>query len=60
MKQFARDHEQLLRKLVDIVVYVLVYGMVASVPALIFSAFWFNDGDLLWWLAVPIIFFMAG
>ena len=38
----------------------LVIGMVASVPAIIFAAFYFNNGDLLWWLALPVIFFMAG
>jgi len=41
-------------------VNLLVYGMLFSIPTLIFSAFWFNNGNLLGWLAIPLIFFMAG
>lgn len=41
-------------------IYVLVYGMALSVPALIFAAYYFDNGNLLWWIALPIIFFMAG
>lgn len=47
-------------KLIDIAVNALVIGMALSIPALIFSAFYFNNGNLLWWIVVPIIFFMAG
>lgn len=39
---------------------ILVFGMAFSIPAIIFAAFYFDDGDLLYWLALPIIFFMAG
>lgn len=38
----------------------LVAVMAASIPTLIFCAFYFNNGDLLWWIVIPIIFFMAG
>jgi len=47
-------------KLIDIAVYVLVFGMLTSIPVLIFSSFWFNDGNLLFWIVIPLIFFMAG
>ena len=47
-------------KLSDIAIGVLVYSAVLSIPALIFAAFWFNDGNLLFWIAIPLIFFMAG
>lgn len=46
--------------LIDFFVKALVIVAALSIPALIFAAFWFDNGDLLLWLAVPIIFFMAG
>lgn len=39
---------------------VLVIGAALSVPALAFSAWYFQNPDLLFWIAVPIILFMAG
>lgn len=38
----------------------LVVGMALSIPALIFAAFYFDNGELLYWIVIPIIFFMAG
>jgi hypothetical protein len=47
-------------KLIDAAIMALVYGAVLSIPALIFSAWWFSAPALLFWLALPLIFFMAG
>ncbi len=38
----------------------LVYGMIAVVPGAPFAAWWFENPELLWLLAVPVIFFSAG
>jgi len=47
-------------KLMDAGITALVIGAVLSIPVLIFCAFWFNNGNLLWWIVLPLIFFMAG
>lgn len=47
-------------RLIEWGVNALVFGMILSIPAIIFAAFYFDNGSLLWWLALPIIFFMAG
>lgn len=38
----------------------LTYGMAWSIPAAIIAGLWFNNGYLLAWIVVPIIFFAAG
>ena len=47
-------------RLIEWGVNTLVLGMVLSIPTLIFAAFYFHNGNLVWWIALPIIFFMAG
>lgn len=44
----------------DAVVTALVVSAAISIPALGFAAWYFNDGELLYWIALPMIFFMAG
>lgn len=43
-----------------IAINALVIGMAASIPALCFAAWWFNSSKLLFWIVVPVAFFMAG
>jgi hypothetical protein len=47
-------------KLIDAAIMALVYGALLSIPALIFSSWWFSNPTLLLGLALPLIFFMAG
>ncbi len=44
----------------DLLVSGLVYGMLAVMPGAPLAAWWFDNGDLLWLLAAPAIFFLAG
>lgn len=37
-----------------------VIGMAASIPALCLAAWYFQNAKLLFWIALPVIFFMAG
>ncbi len=38
----------------------LVYGILSIVPLAPLAAWWFDNGDLFWLLAIPVIFLMAG
>jgi hypothetical protein len=42
------------------IVNLFIVALVASIPSLIFAAWWFQDANLLLWIVIPFIIFMAG
>lgn len=46
--------------LAKLLVNTFVIAAAASIPSLLFAAWYFDNPNLAWWAVVPFILFMAG